>query len=513
MKKLFLSLISILFVAGAYAQSGTIMLSNDAQSAGRGGTSIGVFNSYELMMSNPAGLSFVKNSSININLSVMRSQTYFKNAINDTYGKTNYSPMPDLGYVHKSANKNSKWTWGIGAFTQGGMGADFTLKNELYRAQTFALNSANNTYYPVKGDYEPQTYHSKFAMMEFGPSVAYKISDKFSVGISAHLVYSMMEFQMPFGMNPSIMAGEAMPGMTFGQLFAAKPSQGGFGYNEVIASANMKNLNTISWTGKIGFAYKPNKKLSIGLNFNLPTTLNFKNGKASMDMTAQFTDAIGRAIYGFYQNPSSQGVSLNDALAGVATNFSQMGIDVSKGVIGDYNLNLKMKMPMSIGYGMSYQASSKLNLALDLIWTNWANAFNQMQMTLTNGTNANINKMLGGTGFTYDFPLNWKNNVTFKIGGEYQVTNHFTLRAGYDYNTNPVPSSTIFPIFPAIVENHISLGASVLIGKKLTVNAAASGALYNKQTATTPSAIQSEFSGSISGLKTIIGSISFNYKL
>jgi len=497
MKKVFLLFITVIFFVGANAQSGTIMLSNDAQSAGRGGTSIGVFNSYELMMSNPAGLSFVKNSSLDINLSLMRSSTYFQNTINNTWGKTNYSPLPDLGYVHKSGKNNSKWTWGIGAFTQGGMGADFSLKNELYR--------------DGQGNYLPQTYHSKFAMMEFGPSVAYKFSDKFSVGISAHLVYSMMEFQMPFGMNPAIMTGEAMPGMTFGQMFAASPAQGGFGYNEVIASANMNNLNVISWTGKIGIAYKPNDKLSIGLNFNLPTTLNFKNGKATMDMTAQFNDAFGRAVQGYlYNNPGS---SSDDAMAAVAGQFGSMGIDVSKGVIGNYDLNLKMKMPLSIGYGMSYQTSSKLNLALDVVWTNWANAFDHMEMTLSNGTNTNINTMLGSTGFTYNFPLNWKNTITVKVGGEYQFTNRFTLRAGYDYNNNPVPASTLFPIFPAIVENHVTFGGSYLIGKKLTVNAAVESALSNKQTATNPSAIQSEFSGSVSGLKTTIFHLSFSYKL
>ena len=109
--------------------------------------------------------------------------------------------------------------------------------------------------------------------------------------------------------------------------------------------------------------------------------------------------------------------------------------------------------------------------------------------------------------------LNWKNTVTLKVGGEYQFTNRFALRAGYDYNNNPVPASTLFPIFPAIVENHITFGGSYLIGKRFTINAAVEGALFNKQTATNPSAIQSEFSGSTSGLKTMLGHISFSYKL
>jgi long-chain fatty acid transport protein len=172
-----------------------------------------------------------------------------------------------------------------------------------------------------------------------------------------------------------------------------------------------------------------------------------------------------------------------------------------------------MKMPLSFGYGMSFQTTSKLKLALDVIWTNWANAFDKMEMKLSNGTDPNINTMLGGPGFSFNFPLNWEDNVTVKIGGEYLFTNRFTFRAGYAYNNNPVPSSTLFPIFPAIVENHLTTGVSYLIGERVTINAAFEKGFYKKQTADESSAVQSEFSGSTSGLKTSIGHISFSYKL
>jgi len=179
----------------------------------------------------------------------------------------------------------------------------------------------------------------------------------------------------------------------------------------------------------------------------LPTELNFKDGKASMDMTAQFNDAFGKAVQGYMaQNPGS---TSSEAMTAVSSQFDAMGINVNQGVAGNYNLNLKMKMPLSIGYGMSFQATSKLKLAMDIIWTNWANAFDKMEMKLSKGTNTNINTMLGAPGFTFNFPLNWEDNVTVKIGGEYLFTNRFTFRAGYAYNNNPVPSSTLFPIFPA----------------------------------------------------------------
>ncbi len=515
MKKIKLFIVFLITVAGVYAQNGTKMIGFDAKSMGRAGTTIGVFDSYELMMTNPAGLSFLDNSSVNVNFSLMAPKVHFQNTLNDADGDKNLFPLPSAGYVHKSVNKDSKFTWGIGMFTQGGMGADFSLKNELYRDQTFALNPSDSTYYPVKGAYDDQSYHSKFAVMQAGPSFAYKLSDKFSVGVSLHLVYSTMEFGIPFGMNPSIMKGEpnGMPGFTFGQLFSMSPALGGFGYNEVIASADMSSLNTISYGGKLGFAYKASDKLSFGLNFTMPTKLNYKGGKATMDMSKQFEDAMGRAVMGLYQNPQMHGAPITTALNLIGANFGQMGIDLSKGVAAQYDLEVGMKLPMSLGYGMSYSASDHFKLSLDAEWVNWANAFDKMEIKLTNGDNDNVNKMIGSPAFNIDFPLKWKNTFIVKVGGEYDITKQFTLRLGYAYGSNPVPETTIFPVFPAVVVSHVTIGASYNINEKITLSAAFETALNNKVTASNPSQVQSEFSGSSSQLSTMIGHLSLNWRL
>jgi long-chain fatty acid transport protein len=515
MRKLTLFYIFLAAVTAAAAQNGTKLIGFDAQSMGRAGTTIGEFDSYELMMTNPAGISFLDKSSVNVNFSIMAPKVHFKNSLNDADGDKNLFPLPAAGYVNKPKSKDCKLTWGIGLFTQGGMGADFSLSNELYRDLAFALNPADSTYYPVKGAYNAQTYHSKFAVMQFGPSVAYKLNEKLSVGASIHMVYSMMEFGMPFGMSPSIMKGESngMPGMTFGQLFSMSPALGGFGYSEVIASADMTDLSVISLGGKIGLAYKASDKLSFGLNYTMPTKLNYKNGKATMDMSKQFEDAMGRAIMGLYQNPQIHGLPLETAMNYVGMNFAGMGIDLSQGVAAEYDLEVGLKLPMSIGYGMSYQATEKFKIALDAEWVNWAKAFDKMEIKLTNGTSANINKMIGSPDFTIDFPLKWENTVIVKIGGEYDVTKQFTMRLGYAYGSNPVPETTVFPVFPAVVVHHVTLGGSFNINEKITLSAAIESALNNKVTASDPSEVQSEFNGSSSELSTILGHISLQWKL
>ena len=480
-----LSLI-LLLTFQAFAQSGTKLVGFDASTIGRGGVSIGFFESPDLMMTNPAGISFLNSSMIDANFSLMVPSVHFKNNLNDKDGETNYFPMPDVSYV---ADPDSKLTWGVGFFTQGGMGADFTLNHALFVNQN--------------GNFVPQTYHSKLAVMQGGPSVSYKFTPSFSVGLSAQLVYSMLEFQLPYSLSPSVMAGVVNPqtGMTFGQMFAAPPAQGGFGYQEITAAANMKELTAISFTGRIGLAYKLNDQISLGLTYSLPTPLTYKNGKATMDMSAQLNDAFGKAVMGYMaQNPNA---TQQQAQSAVMQQFSQMGIDLQKGAVDNYNLETKLKLPQSLGFGLAYKATDYLRTGLDIEWINWKSAFDNMTIDLSGGSNTNIKTMMGNNGtFEINFPMNWKDVVLVKLGGEYDVNNDLTLRAGFAYGNNPVPSTTIFPVFPAIVQSHIMLGAGYKLTGKLTVNAAYELGLNSNETASNPSIIASEYNGSTSQLGT-----------
>ncbi len=495
MKRFLLSMLSLfLFSSLMLAQTGTRLVGYSAESMGRAGTTLGTFDSPELMLTNPAGLSFLSGSQLDLGIALMLPTVKFQNTINAADGDNNIFPLPALAYVHKY--NDSKLTWGVGGFTTGGMGADFTMKHALYRNQD--------------GSYNNQKYHSMLAAMQGGVSVAYQLADNLSVGFTAHMVYSQLEFSMPYSLSPSIMQGIAMPGMTFGQMFAAPPSAGGFGYTEVTASAEMKDLTALGFNGKLGVAFKVNDQLTLGLNYSMPTNLTYENGKATMDMTQQLNDAFGKAVMGYMaQNP---GATAAQAQAAVMTQFAGMGIDLSKGAVANYDLAVDLSFPQSIGFGASFVATDALKFALDVEWLNWADAFDKMTIKLSNGNNTNINKMLGNTGsFNLDFPMNWKNSVVVKFGGEYKVAKDATVRLGYAYGQNPVPESTIFPVFPAIIENHVTAGASVRVANPLTVHAAVEMGLNNSQNASNPSIIANEYNASTSELSTLLFHVAFTY--
>jgi long-chain fatty acid transport protein len=495
MKLLYKSLVLTVFMFSlVYSQNGTRLIDFNTKSAGRGGASIGMFDGTELMMTNPAGISFLNNSMLDVNFSLMFPSVHFKNNLNDADGDKNVFPLPSVGYVQKYNGRNL--SWGIGFFTAGGMGADYKLNHALYIDQS--------------GNYSLQKYHSKLAAMQGGITVAYKFNENFSAGASLHFVYSTLEFQMPFALNPSIMQGIAQTGVTFGQMFAAPASAGGFGYDEVTASAKMSELAGIGFNGKIGFAYKVNDKLSLGLSYTLPISLTYKNGKATMDMTYQLNDAFGKAIIGYMT--AYPGTTQTEAQTAIATQFGQMGIDLTEGVVANYDLNADLTFPQSLGFGISYKVTNNFTLALDAEWMNWANAFDKMTLKLSNGTNSNINKMLGNSGsLNIDFPMNWKNAIILKVGGEYNVDEELTLKVGYVYGSNPVPESTIIPILCAIVDNHVMLGASYKVSNPVTIHAAFETAFNKSLTANNSSIIANDYDGSTSQLSTILIHFSLSY--
>jgi len=86
-------------------------------------------------------------------------------------------------------------------------------------------------------------------------------------------------------------------------------------------------------------------------------------------------------------------------------------------------------------------------------------AFQQLPITLSGGTNTNINSVAGSTTLQDAVPLRWKNQGGPHIGVESPLGEQWTLRAGYADMSDPVPSSTLLPLTTAIMRNTLTTGA------------------------------------------------------
>ncbi len=123
-----------------------------------------------------------------------------------------------------------------------------------------------------------------------------------------------------------------------------------------------------------------------------------------------------------------------------------------------YKAGVRNVLPESVTASVAWQASHRWLLSVQGDWINWASAFVSLPVTLTQGTNATINGIVGSTSLLDAVPLHWKDQYALHAGAERGLTENTVIRFGYAHANDPVPSSTLTPLTAAIMSNQVSGG-------------------------------------------------------
>ena len=67
----------------------------------------------------------------------------------------------------------------------------------------------------------------------------------------------------------------------------------------------------------------------------------------------------------------------------------------------------------------------------------------------------------------------WDDQTVYAVGGAFKATPALTLRAGISIADNPIPADYVNPLFPAIIEDHVTGGLSYALTERSKVGAAA----------------------------------------
>lgn len=117
-----------------------------------------------------------------------------------------------------------------------------------------------------------------------------------------------------------------------------------------------------------------------------------------------------------------------------------------------YDADTSITWPQSLGMGVKHQINHKNTFSADVIWFDWSSSFDNIGISLNPSvppTFPNINESV---------PLRWRDTVSVRLGHEIDLGDQRTLRFGYVYHRNPIPSSTITPLIQAITEHGFSTG-------------------------------------------------------
>lgn len=119
------------------------------------------------------------------------------------------------------------------------------------------------------------------------------------------------------------------------------------------------------------------------------------------------------------------------------------------------NVRLKINFPNVYSWGVAYKGLERTLLAADIRYIDYANTALFGQRVIDGG-------------------LGWKSIFSLALGGQHQLTEKVTLRAGYIYSQNPISDpATLFNIqLPGITQHTISGGLSYEVNDNIQLNLA-----------------------------------------
>jgi long-chain fatty acid transport protein len=130
-------------------------------------------------------------------------------------------------------------------------------------------------------------------------------------------------------------------------------------------------------------------------------------------------------------------------------------------------------MPPIVGLGLAWQANDRLMLAADVKDVMWGSSMNTV--TIYN------NGMVAAP-----FQQDWDDQIVVSLGLAYKFTDAFTGRIGYNHGKNPIPNEFVNYLWPAIVENHYTVGFGYAFTPQSQVNFALSYVPEESVTGTGP---------------------------
>ena len=225
-------------------------------------------------------------------------------------------------------------------------------------------------------------------------------------------------------------------------------------------------------------AFRVDERWSIGAtlgaayaSLSLKAPLFVQSGAAAGLPTTQDLDVDGWAIAtsaGLYYADGAPGDRVSFGLTYThGTHFSLEGETTARfftltpdPLAASFDAEVEIELPRSLGVGVAREWS-RTRVALDLMWTDWESAFDDVPVRLDGSADPGF----AGVVLRDRFPLEWNDRVSVRIGIERKLTNGRTLSAGYNYHPNPARHSTMTPLIPTVLEHTVALGYSIPVGR------------------------------------------------
>lgn len=242
------------------------------------------------------------------------------------------------------------------------------------------------------GSFRYTVTESRLRVINFAPTVSYKINDQLSIGAGMNLYRADTEIKrmVPFAPIP---LPPPFPPLTFPDgRFKFKGDGMGLG-------------------ATVGVLYKLNEQHAFGFTYRSPF---------QVDLDGDATLYNGPALFPLNYGPSPT--------------------------------TARLEFPQSVAFGYAFRPIKQLKLEFDIDWTNW-DVLNDVRLRSRNPLFSAQAAPAANT-----LPFHWMDSFFYEFGAQYDLNDHWAVRAGYIFSENTVPERTFSPTIADADRHVFSIG-------------------------------------------------------
>lgn len=396
-----------------------------AVSRAMGGTAVAQDIGAAGMMTNPATLSLSQeNHQAMVGLDIVTTDIEVKNeatgeSVRSHTHSSNRGPYfaPEVAYTQKVG----PWSFGVGAFAQGGLGTEYGKDSFLSRGTGGGSTGLDNS--------------SRLLVLDIPFAASYRVNDVLSIGGSLDAMWQGLNLNLLLGADQvgSLITGGRANGSlvpVLGTIPGLQAAHFSLTKNKPIASG----IDAWGYSGRIGMVYQAAPATRLGASYT------FKSQMSDMEGDATLTAVSGVAG----QIPLSGKIKIKD-----------------------------FQMPAKLDVGLSHQLTADWSVAADLSRVFWKDVMKDIKVAFQADAGGDLNILL---------PQNYRDQTILALGTSYALTPNWTLRGGLRFATQALRKDTLFAVIPATPTKHLSLGFSYLASKASRIDFAYSHAFKENMT-------------------------------
>ncbi len=261
-----------------------------------------------------------------------------------------------------------------------------------------------------------QALHSEIKTYNFNPSVAWRVSERISLGLGVN--YQRLDAELTNDVNYSAVIAQGVQ-----QLVLAGQISPATGNAVIAANAGRSGRARVrgddhAWGFNVGALFNLTDDTRLGLAY-----------RSSIDYTVEGSIA-------FAAPAGADPISI-----GIIAAASAPGGPLSTGAA-----NVDLELPDTATLSLQHDFGNKFAVLADVAWTGWSSV-QELRIVRDSGVTASLT------------PERWSDTWRYALGATYAMSDRITLRGGVALDETPVPDATRTPRLPDTDRTWLAIGA------------------------------------------------------